>query len=652
MGGICGIVSRDLQEVIGVADIASMMRGLNASSDDESESVALSAPRVGLGAQPFPGRLSGVSKLVHGINALGLAFHGSVYNMDELTVRADHHSDPIRKLLCMYVEQGIEFVRCVRGEFALAIWDGERETLYLATDRFRVHPIFYYYGEQKLVFASTMKAIVGGQARPPTLTVNPEAVIDVVGSSMIPTPDTIFKEIKKLAPGHILTYRSGTVHLKQYWDIDFTDQQNSSEFQLAQELRSVFMNALAIRLRQENDAQVVGTFLSGGVDSSTVTGVLTQLVKKPIKCFSIGFGEQQFNEIKYARIATQAFGAKHYEYFVTPDDVYRVIPILLNSCDEPFANASAVPTYFCATLARQHGAEVLYAGDGGDELFAGNERYATQRLFDYYQEIPTWLRNSVLTPTVFALADLLKMGLLTSGKKYIQRSSIPYPERLYSYGFLKNISMTDWFNEELLRCLGDDFIPYAATNLHYFQAKAHSALDRQLYVDLKLTISDNDLVKVTRMTEAAGVAVRYPFLDHHVAEFAAKVPARMKMRGRQLRSFFKKAYADLLPREIRVKQKHGFGLPIPVWLRTDGRLSEMMHDLVLSPRSLQRGYFRRKALEELVRQHQTEESPFYGTILWNLMILELWHRTYVDSGATVKSPTGRQLLWDPHQPAA
>jgi asparagine synthase (glutamine-hydrolysing) len=358
---------------------------------------------------------------------------------------------------------------------------------------------------------------------------------------------------------------------------------------------------------------------------------LTQLAKRPIKSFSIGFDERPFNEINYARIAAKAFGAEHYEYFVTPQDACDVIPILVESFDEPFGNASAIPTYFCAKTAAEHGVDILYAGDGGDELFAGNERYATQRLFDYYGGIPLWLRNLVVKPTAFALADALKWNFFVKGKKYIERASIPYPERLFSYGFFRIVPLAEFLEYDFLEAIGKNYDPYRTITSYYFQAPAGSELDRQLYIDLKLAIMDNDLFKVTRMSEEAGVAVRFPFLDQRVAEFAATIPANVKMRGRKLRSFFKKAYSDLLPREILNKKKHGFGLPIPLWLRTNGHLNEMMQDMVLSSRAQQRGYFRKKALAGLVKSHKVDETSFYGTVLWNLMVLELWHRRYCDS---------------------
>lgn len=623
MSGICGI-GRCEDGHVDLTHVLPMVRALGRPELDERLMVSLSS--VAMGAQRCPECLSGVTRIdLHGQPVI-LAFYGNLYNLPELLPVERQNSDLFIGILHLYLQNGMSFLKRLRGEFALALWDGRKKALYLATDRFRVYPLFYYQDHEKLVFASRMKAILSCPLYV-RQTINPEAIVDVVASSTVPTPKTIFREIKKLPPGYVLSYRQGEIKLTPYWEIDFLHSNGVAEAELKRKLRACFTEAVSIRLGQDSNPDRIGTFLSGGVDSSTVTRVLMQLTKCPIKSFSIGFAEQRFNEINYARIAARAFGAEHYEYFVTPQDTYNAIPVLLEAFDEPFANASAVPTYFCAKMAREHGVDILYAGDGGDELFAGNERYAAQRLFEYYERVPSWPREYLIKPFVFALADLLKWHFVVSGKKYIQRASIPYPERLSSYGFFRMTPLSDFFEEGLLEAVGKNYDPYAPVNAYYYQAPARTELDRQLYIDLKLAISDNDLFKVSRMTEAAGVTVRFPFLDHRLAEFAATVPAEIKMRGRNLRSFFKDAYADLLPRETLTKTKHGFGLPIPVWLRIDARLNEMMHELVLSPRSVQRGYFRKQALEQLVRSHKTDETSFYGTVLWNLMILELWHRS-------------------------
>ena len=391
-------------------------------------------------------------------------------------------------------------------------------------------------------------------------------------------------------------------------------------------MRDGFEDAIASRLAAEGNPDRVGTFLSGGIDSSAVTGVLARRMKKPLQSFSIGFGEERFNEMEYARIAARAFGVEHHEYFVTPANVLETIPKLLEHFDEPFANASAIPTYQCARVAREHGIDVLYAGDGGDELFGGNERYAMRAAYAPYLLLPRLIRRGVLAPFTSALAAGTRHPFFQKAKRYVERANLSHPERMNAHAFLRVTPLQEVFDGALLRSLDPAYAPYAMLSHYYENAPAASVLDRELYLDLKLAISDNDLFKVVRMTEAAGIGVRFPFLDGPFAELAMRVPARLKVRGRELRTFFKEAYADLLPVEVLRKTKHGFGLPIPVWLRSDPDLHAMMRDLVLGERLRARGIFAPGALEALVRRHETDTTSFYGTILWNVMILELWLR--------------------------
>jgi asparagine synthase (glutamine-hydrolysing) len=623
--GICGIVFKDRNRPLSPADLKPMVHALDDSACGKG--LAIFDGSVGLTANQGTGRFEGVAEMTSEGKRLLLAFHGTVYNLRDFPALNAPALKPWSMLLQLYITEGIEFLHRLRGDFCLAIWDGRSEVLRLATDRFRVRPIFYYEDREKLLFATQMKGLLASPLTV-TRTVNVESIVDMVASSIVPTPKTIFREVKKLPPGYSLTYQSGVVRLAPYWEISFLNPSDMSIAALTRELKVQVADAISVRLDADGNLDRIGTFLSGGVDSSTVTGVLTQLAKRPVKSFSIGFDEAKFNEIDYARIAARAFGSEHYEYFVTPRDVYDAIPILMESFDEPFANASAVPTYFCAKLAKAHGIDVLYAGDGGDELFAGNQRYAEQRLFDYYYKIPGWLRRLLVKPSVFAVAAALELPLFIKAKNYIQRASIPYPQRLTSYGLFKVFPMTELFTTEFLEAVGTE-------------VQARTELDRQLYVDLKMAISDNDLFKVTKMTEAAGITVRFPYLDHVLAEFAASISAGIKMRGRELRTFFKNAYSDLLPAQVRAKTKHGFGLPIPIWLRTDRVLNDLMHEVVLSSRSVQRGYFRRKSLEKVVELHKHDETSFYGTILWNLMILELWHRTHLRPAHTASERMGR-----------
>jgi asparagine synthase (glutamine-hydrolysing) len=625
MSGICGVLFRDMPAPTGPAPLAAALRELTVREGGTGSE--LRAGSVLLGAQSFPGRLGGTARLHAGGRTLALAFHGTVFNVTELFPPDAGDADRLERLLRLYHDRGPAALGDLRGEFALAIWDeGERE-LVLATDRFRVHPLFYYRDDAKLVFASRMRSL---RAVPAALelSIDPEAVVHVLGSSIIPTPGTIFREVKKLPPGNVLVSRNGDVRIAPYWDIDFRSPSSAPEEDLARTLKARFSDAVSIRLASDGASDRIGTYLSGGVDSSTVTGMLTRLTGGPVRSFSIGFGEERYNEMYYARLSARAFGSPLTEYFVSPAAAYETLPVLIEAFDEPFANASAVPSYLCAKVAREHGVEVLYAGDGGDELFAGNERYAEQRLFEYYRLIPAWARRHLLEPAVSAAAAVAKRGPFVSAKKYISRANIPYEKRMSSYAFYWTMPLAEVLDDGLLQAVGRDFDPYATDSGLFLGAPAEDALERHLYLDLKVTISDNDVIKVTRTSEAAGVTVRYPFLDHRLAEFAATVPSRIRMRGRRLRTFFKRAYSDLLPAETLAKTKHGFGLPVAIWLREYPPFNEMMRDLVLSERSVQRGYFRRDALRTLVDRHRGDPSSFYGTILWNLMVLELWHRRY------------------------
>jgi len=619
MSGLCGLWIPGAGPTL-PGSIESMTRALGGSGRAETRVLGDS---VALGVQRIPGFQGGLLERSQGDRTLAIAFHGNLYEE-----ALSSEGGALETLLDRYTRSGLDFLRGLQGEFAMALWDSRDRALMLATDRFRVHPLLYGGDTRGFAFASRMRALDRSPV-PAQRTLHPPAIMDVVASSYIPTPETIYQEIRKLPPGHVLIHARGRITTRAYWDIDFREPSAASEHTLAGEVRDAFREGIARRLRRDGDSDRIGAFLSGGVDSSTVTGVLTQVANRPIHSFSIGFGEARYNEMSYARIAARRFGADHHEYFVTPRDTVEALPLVIEEFDEPFGNASAVPTYFCAKLAREHGVEFLYAGDGGDELFGGNERYAFDRVFDYYHRVPAVLRDTLLKPGVETLARVIPHPLFTRARNYVAKACLPPVARMTAYSFLNVVPIAEVADPGFLRSL-NGYDPARAMERHYANALGTTDLDRQLYLDLKLAIGDNDLYKVSRMTERAGVAVRYPFLDGGLAEAAARVPAALKMRGRKLRVFFKRAYRDLLPPEVATKTKHGFGLPIAVWLRTDPTLNAMMHDLVLAPRSLARGFFRKEALERLVADHRVEEEPFYGTVLWNLMVLELWQRRVRD----------------------
>jgi len=623
MSGICGVLAKSRDARLPEAAIRAMCDGLALAGHraGTARTTTLAVGPVLLGASLHGRQVGGVAEATREGARIAIACCGTLY---ETAPSGDGGSNAAEELLGRYLREGISLLDRLEGEMAVAIWDGRTERLHVATDRFRVHSLVYADRPDQLVFGSRIGALLESPI-PLRTTIDAEAIADTVASSAIPTPRTVFREIAKLPPGQRLEHHRGTTSLTRYWQASFLNPSKDGEPRLAAELRARFFEAVARRFRVDGPADHVGTFLSGGVDSSTVTGVLMQAAGRPIRSFSIGFGEERYNEMSYARIAARALGAEHYEYFVVPGDVPEVLPTVVASFDEPYGNASAIPTHMCARLARDHGVDVLYAGDGGDELFGGNNRYATQKMFEDYHRIPGWVARGIVEPVVTTVART-GWDLFVKGEKYIRRANIPAAKRITSYEFFNVFPIERFLTKDFLAEVGTEYDAGATTERLHAEAPARTELDRELYLDLHLTISDNDLFKVTRMTEAAGVTARFPFLDYALADFATTVPDSIKMRGRELRTFFKRAYADLLPEEVRAKSKHGFGLPIAQWLRTDPALSEMLHDLVLGPRALARGYFREEALEELVQLHRTDQTPFFGTILWNLMVLELWHR--------------------------
>jgi asparagine synthase (glutamine-hydrolysing) len=624
VSGICGAWIQDERRALPPDGLDVLLDGLQDPQRSEAGRCGLDLGGVRLGAAGHRDRLFGAARTGGPGTTVAVAFHGALYDAPH---GAASGADLAARLLEHYAREGIDFVARLAPECSLAIWDEEAGTLTVTTDPFRVHPIYYYDDPRCLVFGTHLRVVADAPV-PKELSLDPAAIVDVVSGSVIHTPRSIYRRVRKLPPGHMLIQRSGELSVRPYWDLNFRNASRESEATLAERLREIFKDAVGHRLRADGDPERVGAFLSGGVDSTAVSGLVGTLTGRPANCFSIGFQESSFDELQYARVAARAIKAKHTEYIVTPQNACDAIPTLLEAFDEPYANASAIPTLYCARLARDNGVGVLYAGDGGDELFAGNERYASLRVFRHYERIPRIARERFLEPLVFALAARSPSTLLRKAKKYIERASLRPEERFFSYGFFHTVPIAEFLENSLLEAAGSDYDPLTEPRRLFAAAPANTELDRQLYADLHVAISDNDLIKVTRMTDAAGVEVRFPFLDTRLAAFAATVPADMKMRGGQLRTFFKRAYADLLPPEVRAKRKHGFALPIPTWLRTHPELREMMHDLVLGPRAVQRGFFRKRALEDLVDRHRTDTTSYYGTILWNLMVLELWQRRY------------------------
>jgi asparagine synthase (glutamine-hydrolysing) len=312
---------------------------------------------------------------------------------------------------------------------------------------------------------------------------------------------------------------------------------------------------------------------------------------------------------------------------VTASDCFKAIPGMIRSFDEPFGNSSAIATYFCARLAAENGVKTLLAGDGGDELFGGNEWYGTDKIFQLYQDVPGVLRKGLVEPLLGLLP--FKNGLVGKARRYVRRSNLPAFERIMSYHFLCAHAPEEIFEAGFIDALNG----YGVLDIpsrYYREAPAKEHLDRLMYQDLKVVIGDSDLPKVTCMSELAGIRSRFPFLDRAVAEFSGRIPAGLKVKGFEKRYLFKRAFRKLLPVEIIQKKKHGFGIPVSEWMKTDPKMRELARDTLLSQRAFERGYFRREFIDDLFRKYDADDSSYYGDTIWSFLATELWHREYAD----------------------
>jgi asparagine synthase (glutamine-hydrolysing) len=539
-----------------------------------------------------------------------------------------HEARGAALIAALYEQFGPTFVERLSGTFSFVLWDRWERKMVGGIDGFGIRRLAYYRDDQAVLVATRVDALA--HAGCADLEINPRAIANVLNFSSNLAPDTIFKRVARIEPGTVLIVESGRVRLQKYWDMRYgRDDAGSAEPRLCRMLENVVERSVAAQCKNESFAGL-GSFLSGGTDSSTVVGMMARLDRGPVRTFSIGFQDERFNELSYARLAADHFKADHHTYVVGAADCFQALPRIVRSFDEPYGNASAIPTYFCARLAAENGVRKLLAGDGGDELFGGNQRYLTDKLFGLYQQVPGIMRRGIVEPCL----QLLPSGnrLVGGARRYVRRSNLPPLERYLSYNFLSAHPLPEVFDGDFLRAVSG-YSVLETPAIHYSRAPARDHLDRLLYVDVKITLADNDLPKVTCMSELAGIQTRFPFLERSVAEFSGCIPARLKVKGLQKRYLFKRAFRNLLPAEVIQKKKHGFGIPVASWLKSDPHFREYSHDILLSRRASQRGYFRRDFLEQLMRNHEMDESSYYGDTLWTILAMELWHCQVVDEPA-------------------
>lgn len=526
-------------------------------------------------------------------------------------------SAPAAEVAARWSERGPALCAGLNGHFALCILDSARGEALLAIDRSGVHGLSYQQCPDGLLFASSADALLAHPAA--RREVDPQSLYHYLYFHMVPAPRSIYQRHTRLLPGEYLHFRRGEAVRQRYWQMSFDEQQRRP----FREQRRQFLACIEEAVAASLGAARTGAFLSGGTDSSTLAAMLSKVGATAARSYSIGFDAPGYDEMEYARIAAKHFGTAHHELYVTASDVVSAVPRLAQVFDQPFGNASAVPAYFCARMAHEDGITRLLGGDGGDELFGGNERYARQAVFERYEKVPMVLRQVVVEPLLFKLATGKHPALLRKARSYIEQAAVTMPARLETYNLLQRYGSAAVLDAEFLRGV-ETAEPLNLLNESYWRSDGLSQINRMSALDLKFTLADNDLPKVSKACELAGVEAAFPFLRDEVLAFAARLAPDQKLRGTQLRYFFKQALRDTLPQAILRKKKHGFGLPFGYWLQRHGDLQGLAYDSLsdLKARRIVRAGF----IDTLLQRHLGEHPAYHGTMVWVLMMLEQWFR--------------------------
>jgi len=635
MCGIAGVVYFDPAKPVDASVLASMCEVMHHRGPDEwgmwhDGGVGLGMTRLRVidlagGRQPMTNR----------DGTLRIVFNGEIYNYRELRADLERDGHPFatnsdtESILHLYERFGEDCVRHLRGMFAFAIWDVRRRRLFLARDRLGKKPLHYLHDERKFVFGSEIKSIL----REPTVRpeVNRREIPNYVAYGYAPDPDTLFKGICKLPPGHTMTVEEGRVSVDAYWDIRYRPDFTMTEQDVLEETERQLEEAVKLRLVSDVP---LGAFLSGGIDSSLVVAMMARNMSQPVKTFSIGFDEEGYNELRYARLVAARYGTDHHEEMVRPD-AEEVLPYLVNVFDEPFADSSAIPTYYVSRLARRH-VTVALSGDGGDEVFGGYDRYLDSRTATVTDALPVPVRRFALGSP----ASLLPEGFPgINTLRYLSEDA----NARYVAKMTKGLSWThdQLFSPEFVREVGDS-CPSAPLLRLVRRVGEVDAITRRQYLDCRTYLPGDILTKVDRASMSVSLEARAPLLDQRLVEFAFTVPARYKVKGRILKYALRKLARRVLPHELIDRPKMGFAVPVSEWINREWR--DMSEELVVGPRALQRGNFQVPFLRRLMSEHRRGRRN-HGHMIWTLMVLEMWYRTFMDHGCPTRTISETSTAW-------
>ncbi len=643
MCGICGIYSKR-SEVINPEVIVKMRDVMENRGPDDFG--LYSALHIGLGHR----RLSiidlspnGKQPMTNEDGTIYLVFNGEIYNFREIRINLIEKGHIFRSktdsevLIHGYEQWGIEnLVQKINGMFALAIWDSNKEELILARDRLGVKPLFYLEENGKVYFSSDIKSIWLGYDK--DLTINYNAIDHFLYSKCIPQEYSIFNNVRKVLPAHFIKFTKNKTAMKSYWQLSFALKDERSEDEIIEELKERILQA--VKRRMISDVPL-GAFLSGGIDSSLVVANMAMISDTPVKTFSIGFTNESYNELKYAKMVAQKYATEHHEYIVEPDAI-SILPELIWGYGEPFADSSQIPTYYVSKITKKYVTTAL-TGDGGDESFAGYSNIAAHYYGNLYRKyLPSFLGDIVLPPLIDSLVNLTgRRGIAGKIKTLIE----------YGAGdFIDSIKITDGFyfnyrdslyssNFKKILFENDPRILYKK---YFHCADGFDEIDKVLFVDIKTRLPNDYLTKVDIASMMNSLEVRSPFVDYELMQFAAQIPISKKLKYGRQKYLLKKLASGFLPNEVIYRKKSGFVVPICHWMRDD-KFAILMKEILLSDRAQKRGYFSKSFIKILLDEHLTRKKD-HTSRLWSLLCLEIWQLMFIDRVLSVDDNLGLSRL--------
>ena len=630
MCGICGIVDYRTNSPVEETVLKKMCTDMiHRGPDDEGIFIKNDSPSVGLGHR----RLSiidlyraGHQPMANEDGRIWLVFNGEIYNYKELRGRLVDKGHIFKSnadsevIIHLYEDYGKDCVKYLRGFFAFAVWDETKKLLLLARDRVGKKPLIYYHDEKNLCFASEFFALfANGLVKKE---INYEAIHYYLTFGYIPAPLTIYENVFKLPPAHLLILEEREITLEQYWRLDYSNKINISEHDAAEEILRLIKEAVKIRLYSDVP---LGAFLSGGIDSSTVVALMSQLSGAKVKTFSIGFKEQDYSELEYARTIAKRFNTEHNEFIVEPKAL-EILPSLVEHYGEPYADSSCIPTYYVARETRKY-VTVALNGDGGDELFAGYERYQAMLISEVYQKFPNFTKN-IISNLFRNLPDSTNSkNRLRKIRRFFEAVNLARNQRYLRWvGIFSDDLRDSLYSEDFKKKIqGNDPLNWLLPYLNH--PNGLGLLDRLLMTDTNTYLPNDLLVKVDIASMANSLEGRSPFLDHRLMEFVARLPSEYKMKRFIKKYILKKAIKGLVPEKNVHRRKMGFGVPAGEWFRSD--LKELLFETVLSDKFFNRGYFNSEAVRTMVYKHINGQKD-YALKIWALLMLELWHKRFID----------------------